>query len=73
VSDDGPGIPASEHDRIFEKFCRVNLNEAPKGLGLGLTFCRLAVQGHGGRISVESEPGKGSCFTITLPVAEDTA
>ncbi len=70
VSDDGPGIPAAEHERIFEKFNRLNLHGAPKGLGLGLAYCRLAVQGHGGRIYVESEPGKGSRFIFTLPVAE---
>lgn len=70
VSDDGPGIPASEHERIFEKFNRLNLHSTTKGLGLGLAYCRLAVQGHGGRIFVESEPGKGSKFIFTLPVAE---
>lgn len=72
VRDDGLGIPASEHERVFDKFSRVNLHEAPKGLGLGLAYCRLVVQGHGGRIWVESEPGKGSNFIFTLPVAEET-
>jgi signal transduction histidine kinase len=70
VSDDGPGIPAAEHERIFEKFNRLNLHGTTKGLGLGLAYCRLAVQGHGGRIYVESEPGKGSKFIFTLPIVE---
>jgi signal transduction histidine kinase len=70
VQDNGPGIPASEHEHIFEKFIRLNTSEGPKGMGLGLSFCRLAVEGHGGRIWVESEPGAGSCFKFTLPVAE---
>lgn len=70
VVDDGPGIPAAEHERIFEKFNRLNLQGKQKGLGLGLAYCRLAVQGHGGQIYVESEPGKGSRFIFTLPVAD---
>jgi NtrC-family two-component system sensor histidine kinase KinB len=70
VQDSGPGIPASEHERIFDKFSRLNVNDAPKGLGLGLAYCRLAIQGHGGRIWVESEPGTGSRFIFTLPIAD---
>ena len=71
VQDNGPGIPASEHERIFDKFSRLNIREAPKGMGLGLAYCRLAVQGHGGRIWVESEPGSGSRFVFTLPAAAE--
>jgi signal transduction histidine kinase len=71
VQDNGPGIPAVEHSRIFEKFARVKIEDGPKGLGLGLAFCRLAVTAHGGRIWVESEPGAGAAFRFTLPVAED--
>jgi signal transduction histidine kinase len=73
VIDDGPGIPADEHERIFEKFIRLNTGEGPKGMGLGLSFCRLAVEGHGGRIWVESEPGAGACFKFTLPVVEQVS
>jgi PAS domain S-box-containing protein len=69
VHDNGPGIPASEHERIFDKFTRLEGINLPKGFGLGLAYCRLAVQAHGGRIWVESEPGVGSRFTFTLPVA----
>ena len=67
VKDDGPGIPAEDQERIFEKFSRLKVNGAIKGLGLGLTFCKLAVIGHGGEIGVESAPGKGSTFFFTLP------
>jgi PAS domain S-box-containing protein len=70
VQDSGPGIQAHYQERIFEKFTRVGLKDGPKGLGLGLAFCRLAVAAHGGRIWVESEPGKGAAFRFTLPLAE---
>ena len=72
VRDSGPGIPASEHDRIFDKFTRLEGVNLPKGFGLGLAYCRLAVQAHGGRIWVESEPGKGARFVFTLPVASES-
>ena len=67
VSDDGPGISPEDQDRIFEKFARVQSRGRPKGLGLGLAFCRLAVEAHGGKIWVESRPGQGSTFSFTLP------
>jgi PAS domain S-box-containing protein len=70
VEDNGPGIPASEHERIFNKFTRLKTENAPKGLGLGLAYCRLALQAHGGKIWVESEVGVGSRFIFSLPVAE---
>jgi signal transduction histidine kinase len=67
VSDNGPGIPPEDQERIFEKFARMQRKGRPKGLGLGLAFCRLAVEAHGGRIWVESEPDQGSSFYFTLP------
>lgn len=67
VRDTGPGIPASEHSRIFSKFARLKREVAPKGLGLGLAFCKMAVEAHGGKIWVESQPGQGSTFFFTLP------
>jgi NtrC-family two-component system sensor histidine kinase KinB len=70
VKDTGPGIPASEHTRIFNKFARLQREAAPKGLGLGLAFCKLAVEAHGGRIWVESQMGKGSKFSFTLPITD---
>jgi two-component system, NtrC family, sensor histidine kinase KinB len=69
VKDNGPGIPAAEQDRIFDKFTRLRGSNKSSGLGIGLAFCRLAVVGHGGKIWVESEPGKGSVFHFTFPVA----
>ncbi len=69
VADNGPGIPPGEQERIFEKFARVKSERTPSGLGIGLAFCRLAVQAHGGKIWVESTPGKGAKFLLTLPVA----
>ena len=70
VQDTGPGIPASEHKRIFEKFARVKGKASPGGLGIGLAFCRIAVQAHGGTIWVESEEENGSKFIFTLPVMD---
>jgi signal transduction histidine kinase len=72
ITDTGKGIPASQCGEIFEKFSQVGdaLTDKPKGVGLGLTICKLIVEYHGGKIGVESEPGKGSVFTIVLPVEE---
>lgn len=69
VRDNGPGIPPAEQEHIFEKFTRLRGKNKPGGLGVGLAFCRLAVQGHGGRIWVESQDGKGATFHFTLPLA----
>jgi signal transduction histidine kinase len=68
VSDTGPGIPPRDQQRIFDKFARLHQEGYAKGLGLGLAFCRLAVEAHGGRIWVESEVGQGATFSFTLPV-----
>jgi PAS domain S-box-containing protein len=66
VADNGLGIPREYHQRIFERFAQV---EARKfSTGLGLTFCKLAVEAHAGRIGVDSETGKGSTFWFVLPV-----
>jgi signal transduction histidine kinase len=67
VADSGPGIPGEDLEKIFDKFTRVTKDDRPKGLGLGLAFCRLAVEAHGGEIWVESEEGKGSTFSFSLP------
>lgn len=68
VSDSGQGIPVSDQQRIFEKYARVRRGSRSKGIGLGLAFCRLAVEAHGGRIWVESNQGQGSSFFFTLPL-----
>ena len=68
VADTGPGIPAEYLDRIFEKFVRVGGRSQGRhdSTGLGLTFCRLAVEAHGGRISVTSQVGVGTTFQLEL-------
>lgn len=75
VTDQGLGIPPELHGQVFEKFFRVDARESKEvyGHGLGLYFARKVVEAHGGRIGLESEPGKGSTFTFTLPVATEMA
>ena len=70
VVDHGIGIPAKEQPKIFEKFYRVGdpVVHNTKGSGLGLSLVRHIVRAHGGEVAVESEPGQGSKFIITLPV-----
>jgi PAS domain S-box-containing protein len=70
VTDAGPGISVADQERIFDKFTRLQSGDGLRGLGLGLAFCRFALNGHGGKIWVESELGVGSTFILTLPVAE---
>jgi two-component system sensor histidine kinase/response regulator len=70
VADNGEGIPAAYHSRIFEKFTRAQ-DDAVRmktSKGLGLTFCKMAVEAHKGTIWVESEPGNGSRFMFTMPL-----
>jgi signal transduction histidine kinase len=68
VSDTGIGIPPEYRHRIFDRFLRLENDDGVRGTGLGLAFCKLAVEAHEGRIWVESEPGQGSRFKFTLPV-----
>ncbi len=72
VTDEGIGIPAEELDRIFERFYRVDpaRHRSTGGTGLGLSISARLVALMGGELRVESEPGRGSTFTISLPVAE---
>ncbi len=71
VQDDGPGIPDEATERIFERFYRVDRARSREsgGTGLGLSIVKHIVQAHGGEVSVESEPGKGTTFAFTLPSA----
>ena len=69
VSDTGSGIPQEYLPHIFDKFVQVP-GAATGGAGLGLAISRLIVEAHGGQISVQSERGKGSTFTFTLPMAQ---
>jgi signal transduction histidine kinase len=69
VTDTGMGIPAADHERVFARFFRSSAaNErAIQGSGLGLSIVRAIAEGHGGTVSVESEPERGSTFTVSLP------
>jgi signal transduction histidine kinase len=71
VSDTGVGIAPEHRQRIFDRFSRLESTEGVRGTGLGLAFCRLAVEAHGGRIWVESEMGEGSQFRFTLPLGDE--
>lgn len=71
VIDQGEGIPPEFHQKVFEKFGQVEskMRSHRTGRGLGLTFCKMAVEAHGGRIWVTSAPGQGSTFSFTVPLA----
>jgi signal transduction histidine kinase len=75
VSDHGPGIAAEHHPKIFEKFGQLdtNVRQSIPSSGLGLYFCKLAVEAHGGRIGVDSEVGQGSTFWFELPLRDPAA
>lgn len=70
VSDTGPGIPPEMHERVFDKYGQITAGQR-MSVGLGLAFCKLVVEAHGGSISLDSQPGRGSTFTVILPRRED--
>ncbi|ACG74124.1 multi-sensor signal transduction histidine kinase [Anaeromyxobacter sp. K] len=67
VHDEGPGIPAADQERVFGAFERACPHRGVGGLGVGLYVVREIVRAHGGSVSLESEPGHGTTFTVTLP------
>ena len=73
VADEGIGIPLRDQEQVFDRFYRVadDSTKSTKGTGLGLYICKTLIEAHGGRIWVESEAGKGSRFTFSLPMAEE--
>jgi len=68
VADRGPGLPAGEETKVFEKFYRVPGATATSGIGLGLTISRGIITAHGGRIWAENRAGGGAAFHFTLPL-----
>jgi two-component system, OmpR family, sensor histidine kinase KdpD len=70
VVDHGPGIPGPERERVFDQFYRLKGGgRRPEGTGMGLAICRGIVEAHGGRLRVETTPGGGATFVLTLPVS----
>jgi len=67
VADEGPGVDAEDHQRIFQRFERANAKEG--GTGLGLAIARRLARSMGGDVVLESAPGEGARFTLTLPAA----
>ncbi|SEH11168.1 4TM region of histidine kinase [Natronorubrum sediminis] len=73
VSDDGIGIVPDDQEQIFEMFHRLHTHEEHEGTGLGLALCERIAERHGGAIQVDSTPGSGSTFTVTLPACPEEA
>ncbi len=74
IADNGPGIPEDCREKIFEKYAQLELKEESKiqsSNGLGLTFCKMAVEAHGGKIGTQPRPGGGSIFWVKLPIGKD--
>lgn len=72
VQDNGPGIPAEKQARLFERFERANSDSGVSGLGLGLFIVREIAKGHNGNVSIFSETGRGTRFTVDLPLAKSS-
>jgi two-component system sensor histidine kinase KdpD len=72
VLDRGRGVPDGDLDRVFEKFHRLAESSSADGLGLGLSICKEFVEAHGGRISLEHNPGGGTVAKFVLPLQTST-
>jgi two-component system sensor histidine kinase KdpD len=73
VDDEGPGLPAGDTARLFDKFQRGGAEGSIAGVGLGLAICRAIVRAHGGSIEAERRPGGGARLDLTLPATEPVA
>ncbi|MBK7746076.1 MAG: CHASE3 domain-containing protein [Candidatus Obscuribacter sp.] len=71
VEDRGPGLEPEDQEHIFEKFYQAEDGQRSKGFGLGLAICKLLVEAHGGEVGVDSEPGQGSVFWLSLPASPE--
>lgn len=71
VRDEGIGIPPEDLERVFGRYERASSSRHYGGFGLGLYIAQAAARAHGGCIRVQSEPGRGSCFTLVLPLGVD--
>jgi signal transduction histidine kinase len=73
VADTGPGVPKADREAIFDKFRQADTAQesARGGTGLGLAFCRMALEAQGGHIWVDNAPGWGAVFSFTLPIDAD--
>ena len=69
VTDEGAGVAPEEKERIFDRFYQSRNGDRARGTGIGLTIAQRFIAQHGGRIWVESEPGRGAKFSFTMPVA----
>ena len=70
VRDDGPGIPPTARPYVFDRFFRADASRTSGGAGLGLAICYEIVVANGGQIQVSSEEGRGSTFTLAIPLRE---
>jgi NtrC-family two-component system sensor histidine kinase KinB len=70
IRDTGPGILPEDQDRVFNKYIRLKNKESIHGLGLGLAFCKLVIEAHGGKIWIESQKGEGTSFIFSIPVGK---
>ena len=70
VKDTGIGIPSGEMPRIWDRLYRGDQSRSQRGLGLGLSLVKAVVKAHGGKVDVQSEPGRGSVFTVVLPQSD---
>ena len=68
ISDNGIGVDASQREKIFDIFSKLDYNQEIKSGGIGLSYCRKIVRNHGGKITAESEEGLGTTFIVYLPV-----